>query len=57
MPSVKDQFCDLPQPPKRAKYVGRHGKKESEKKAFWGQNWCQAIEKSQNITTISEKIN
>ena len=32
----KDQFCDLPQPPKRAKYVGRHGKKASENKKLIG---------------------
>ncbi|CAH3173679.1 unnamed protein product, partial [Porites evermanni] len=32
----KDQFCDLPQPPKRAKYVGRHGKKTSENKTLIG---------------------
>ena len=32
----KDQFCDLPQPPKRAKYVGRHGKKGSENKKLVG---------------------
>lgn len=32
MPSLKDQFCDLPQSPQRAKYVGRQGKKASEKK-------------------------
>ena len=32
----KDQFCDLPQPPKRAKYVGRHDKKASENKKLIG---------------------
>ena len=32
----KDQFCDIPQPPERAKYVGRHGKKASENKKLIG---------------------